>query len=340
MWEMIPVRLMGKPSWEFLVYEDPPQWKGRMDACTHFGVDAFFGLFVPMAPVQIPIVFKSDEKLITRTFSEHEGKRRWSPFATVYTVCEPSAFVKAEAIGLPAEHEDFEIVKPNYSKVGREYFEDARAYVGDGGVVAPMVCLPCLGLWEDQILRFYDDHDAVLAEKRSHGEAMMRLAETILSWEPDCMMIGNSGMMIANPPHIFRELVLEWLQKVTKLAKDRGVPTHVHCCGPEKDLVEIAANETDLTAIEPLEIPPMGDCVLKELKEKFGDKIAFKGNLHTTEVMLKGSPQQVEDACKKAIDDGGPGGGFILSTGDQTPRDTPDETIRIMQRVAETYGRY
>jgi len=170
MWEMIPVRLMDKPSWEFLVYEDPPQWKGRMDACTHFGVDAFFGLFVPMAPRQIPIVYKSDEKLITRTFTEHEGKRQWSPFATVFTPYEPSAFVKADAIGLPAEHEDFEIVKTNYSKFGREYFEDARAYVGDEGVVAPMVCLPCLGLWEDEILRFYDDHDAALTEKRNQGE--------------------------------------------------------------------------------------------------------------------------------------------------------------------------
>ena len=41
-----------------------------------------------------------------------------------------------------------------------------------------------------------------------------------------------------------------------------------------------------------------------------------------------------------AIDDAAAGGGFILSTGDQTPRDTPDENIHTMQRVAETYGRY
>jgi uroporphyrinogen decarboxylase len=102
----------------------------------------------------------------------------------------------------------------------------------------------------------------------------------------------------------------------------------------------MAANETDLSCIEPLEIPPMGDCVLRDIKARFGKKIALKGNLHTTEIMLLGSPGKVEDACKRAIDDAGEGGGFILSTGDQTPRDTPEENIRIMQRVAETYGRY
>ena len=39
-------------------------------------------------------------------------------------------------------------------------------------------------------------------------------------------------------------------------------------------------------------------------------------------------------------DDAAAGGGFVLSTADQTPRDTPDENIIAMQHVAETYGKY
>jgi len=56
--------------------------------------------------------------------------------------------------------------------------------------------------------------------------------------------------------------------------------------------------------------------------------------------MLFGTVAQVEDACKKAIDDAAAGGGFILSTGDQTPRDVPDENIFAMKRIAQEYGRY
>ncbi|HEY5140208.1 MAG TPA: uroporphyrinogen decarboxylase family protein, partial [Methylococcales bacterium] len=88
------------------------------------------------------------------------------------------------------------------------------------------------------------------------------------------------------------------------------------------------------------EIPPMGDCDLKEIKLKYGYKLALKGNLHTTEVMLFGTREKVETECKKAIDDAADGGGFILSTGDQTPRDTPEENIFALQKIAETYGKY
>jgi len=248
--------------------------------------------------------------------------------------------VKAKTIGLPDTHEDFEVVRPVYAKTGREHYEDARAYVGDGGIVAPVVSLPTLGCWEEDTYAYCEDPEARAALSRTHGEAMLKRAEEMLSWKPDFLFIGNSGMMLFNPPKIFRHLGLEWLQKVTKLAKDHGVPTNLHCCGTEAALVEMAANETDLDCIEPLEVPPMGDCVLKEIKQRFGHKIALKGNLHTTETMLLGSRSRVEDACKRAIDDAGEGGGFILSTGDQTPRDTPEENIRIMQEVAETYGRY
>jgi uroporphyrinogen decarboxylase len=48
----------------------------------------------------------------------------------------------------------------------------------------------------------------------------------------------------------------------------------------------------------------------------------------------------VADAAKKAIDDAAEGGGFILSTGDQCGRDTPDENIMALIEVAQTYGKY
>jgi uroporphyrinogen decarboxylase len=64
------------------------------------------------------------------------------------------------------------------------------------------------------------------------------------------------------------------------------------------------------------------------------------GNLHTTDVMLKGSPQTVMDAAKQAIDDAAAGGGFILSTGDQCGRDTPDENLMALIDTARTYGKY
>jgi uroporphyrinogen decarboxylase len=130
------------------------------------------------------------------------------------------------------------------------------------------------------------------------------------------------------------------VKRVIELATAAGIPTHVHSCGRERELVKIMAEESDLTIIDPLEPPPMGDCDLAELKRLWGDKIVLKGNLHTTDVMLRGTEEDVVQASKKAIDDAAAGGGFVLSTGDQCGRDTPEGNIRALVETARTYGRY
>jgi uroporphyrinogen decarboxylase len=84
----------------------------------------------------------------------------------------------------------------------------------------------------------------------------------------------------------------------------------------------------------------MGDCDLAKLKRLYGDKIVLKGNLHTTDPMLRGTVEDVIRESRKAIDDAAAGGGFILSTGDQCGRDTPEENLRAMVETARTYGRY
>ena len=66
----------------------------------------------------------------------------------------------------------------------------------------------------------------------------------------------------------------------------------------------------------------------------------LKGNLHTTQVMLLGSADDVRRASRNAIDAARAGGRFILSTGDQCGRDTPLDNIYAMVETARTYGRY
>ena len=156
---------------------------------------------------------------------------------------------------------------------------------------------------------------------------------------PDFLFCGGSGSMVWQTEAIFRELALPALQRATEMAYDLGIPTHIHSCGPEKALVRMAAEETKLTVIDPLEVPQMGDCVLAELKERYGQKLVLKGNLHTSQTML-GPVAGVAAAAKQAIDDAAAGGRFILSTGDQCGRDTPDANLFAMVATARTYGRY
>lgn len=68
--------------------------------------------------------------------------------------------------------------------------------------------------------------------------------------------------------------------------------------------------------------------------------IALMGNLHTTDTMLYGTPDEVYKASLKAMEQAKEGGGFILSTGDQCPYATPDENIFAMLQAVEDSGYY
>ena len=92
--------------------------------------------------------------------------------------------------------------------------------------------------------------------------------------------------------------------------------------------------------MEPLERPPGGDVDLAEVKRRFADKFCLKGNVNTFETMSNGSVQDVENEAKACIAAAAAGGGFILATGDQCGRDTPDENIFALVEVAKSFGKY
>jgi uroporphyrinogen decarboxylase len=154
------------------------------------------------------------------------------------------------------------------------------------------------------------------------------------------MLGGSSASLSVSSPAIFRKYELPFIQKATEICKNGHVISHLHVCGRSLELVEIVANESDLDSMEPLEEPPSGNVDLFELKKQFGNRLCIKGNLNTTDFMLNATPEQIEEKCKRAIDAAGEGGGFILSTGDQCGRDTPDANLFKMVEVAKTYGKY
>lgn len=180
----------------------------------------------------------------------------------------------------------------------------------------------------------------VIRPRDGFGTGTMRSRKRAMDTKPDFLCVGGSGTLIFQIVDIFRKLTFPAVKRGIELATAAGIPTHLHSCGPERELVKIMAKETDLTVIDPLEIPPMGDCDLASLKQLYGDRIVLKGNLHTTEVMLSQNVHDIVAAAKGAIDDAAEGGRFILSTGDQCGRDTPDENLKAMVETARTYGEY
>ncbi len=348
---MVPARLTGKPFWDIYVYQDPPLWKAYIDAVKYFDIDGGFELYefgdlfgLSELTVHRRIVHRNaDGSFVTQDYCEETGQ--WSRYVLVHTRDNPPATnVLPEKLGLPPVPMTWEEIEGIKSwPTGLELWRLIKKEMGDQGIIGMPSGATTLVLENPEDIYDYYDHPERYIEKRERIIARMEKHMDIiadLEEKPDFLFCGASGSLVFQSPKIFRDLALPILKRVTELACDLGIPTHVHSCGPETALVKMAAEETHLTVIDPLEIPPMGDCNLAELKRRYGDKIILKGNLHTTQVMLRGSVGDVVAASKQAIDDAAQGGGFILSTGDQCGRDTPDENLRAMVHTARTYGRY
>jgi len=354
---MIPAKLTGKPFWDIYLYKDPPQWLAFLNCVKHFGFDALMDGFAAVEFDDLnekyfgrneydmtDIVFRSDERIVTQRYYTSNRRRRWEDTVTVYYRDNPpTGGVDPHKIRLPRIPEWSEPVEgvkewPTGEALMKLAFEE----MGDHGVVGAG-CGTSLLLHNEREIYEYYDNPKKFHERREllldyFEERFKRLMA--MSVKPDFISTGGSGTLTHQTPAIFRELGLPIVKKMTALAKKYRMPSHIHSCGPEMELVKICAEETDLTLIDPLEIPPMGDCELKTIKRRYGDKLVLKGNLHTTSVMLHGTAEDVAEASRRAIDDAGEGGGFILSTGDQCGRDTPPENIMALIETARTYGRY
>jgi uroporphyrinogen decarboxylase len=350
---MIPARLTGKPFWDLYLYQDIPIWLAYINCVKQFGFDSLMDGYAQIQFEDLgeihpewkeAIVFENDDRIVTRFYRKALSHVEWQNHATVYYRFDPPTHgVSLETLGLPetpGNWKPVEGVKP--WPTGAELLSLVKKEMGDHGLVG-VACGTSMLLHSDKDILDYYDHpekyherrDNLLAYYQKRFEKLMSLPD-----KPDFICTGGSGTLVFQSPDIFRELSLPIVQLVTRLCKEAGIPSQVHSCGPEQELVRICAEETDLSIIDPLEIPPMGDCNLKEIKRLYGNKLVLKGNLHTTDVMLRGTVQDVIEASKRAIDDAAEGGRFILSTGDQCPRDTPDANLIAMIETARTYGKY
>ena len=222
-----------------------------------------------------------------------------------------------------------------------------RKQLGDRGVIGLGLPTPGFHLWAgmfpnglmDVTYAYYDNPELLEELAEIQHQDIMKMAEMAIQAKPDFILTGGSGALTVASPELYRKFGLRTLKAIASMAKAAGIPTMIHCCGKARALVRMAAEETDINCINPLEVPPQGDCDLKEIKRLYGNRLALMGNINTT-FMLQATPQEIEVASRQCIDDAAENGGFILSTGDQCGRDTPYENILKMIEVARTYGRY
>lgn len=349
---MVPCRLTGKPFWDIYVKQDPPLWRAYVEAVKRFGMDGWFTYgdlqFKLKSHIEI------DEKIVRRDAG------RWEVRRTCHTPDGDLMELMVSPVDNPPTlieklvkdfEKDFSKYRHLYSGVtgyDGSIFAQQKKELGELGMMCVWISPPGLQCYVDHfngsleaVTYAYYDYPELFEELAElHDRQAVQMTEMAIDAGVDSILTGGSGSITLQSPEIWRKLSLPTLKKITKMCREAGVISGIHSCGKEMYLIEACAAETHLDYVNPLEMTPMGDCDLAECKRKVGSRLALMGNLHTTNVMLYGSPGDVKLESLKSILAAGENGGFVLSTGDQCGRDTPDENIFSMVQTVKEFGQY
>lgn len=333
-----------------------PRWRAYLDAADYFGLDAWtataFGLPIINEPAQAEwksesVVDKARDALVqTTTVKTPDGELEQVRVCYRGDQAAPSERLIKD---LTKDFRKFKHTQPIPKALDLKMLETFRSACRKRNYAFGVtVTYPGFHNWNSYVhggieaLSYAEiDTPEILQEWFEWDlERGTRLMELALQANLDYILFGGSGTITMASPDLAAMYAIPALKKWSKMTKDAGLPTMLHSCGKNRVLADMLVAETDVGMLNPLEIPPAGDIDLAEIKRKHGRRLAFMGNLHTTDVMLNGTPETVRQKAIEAMQDAGNGGGFILSTGDQCGRDTPDENIFAIIEAAKQVGRY
>ena len=181
------------------------------------------------------------------------------------------------------------------------------------------------GLVRETVRRLSRHYDAVIANV---------LEEDIDGLWAFGDLAANGGPFIS--PRNYASLFSRAHRSLFRQVISRDLPVIFHSDGDLRLLIPHMLKE-GITAIQPLDAFAGMDVL--ELKEKYGDRLAFMGNIPNKTVLPHGTPDQVVEEVKRKLA-AGQGGGYILGSSHSIAGDVPPENFEAMLAAGRKFGRY
>ncbi len=141
------------------------------------------------------------------------------------------------------------------------------------------------------------------------------------------IQFGDATASLISPDDYTR-FVLPYQERAVDALKGRDCDLWIHICGKTDHLLHLLCE----LPIQGFEVDSKVE--MARARHLLGDRIALKGNLDTT-FLLQSSPEEINRACRRILEDGGFKTGVVLSPGCGVPRMTPLENLRAMVRACE-----
>jgi uroporphyrinogen decarboxylase len=221
-----------------------------------------------------------------------------------------------------------------YAEAGqfvRQKGDYAACFVTRIGIFSVMLSMGlerfCLALYDDRrlverLLGMYCEWTAVVAERAC------RLGFDVFVTTDD--LAFNIAPYFS--PAVFHDLVLPYHRRV---AEKISLPWIMHTDGNVLPLIEDILS-LGIAGLHPIEKRAMD---IRAFKRDYGHRVCVLGNVDLNTLGM-GTPQQVEDEVRDLIRDLGPGGGYIVTSGNSLASYVQAENALALADAVQRYGRY
>jgi uroporphyrinogen decarboxylase len=156
----------------------------------------------------------------------------------------------------------------------------------------------------------------------------------------DFVMTGDDYASTERPlmsPTTFREMLLPGVKRVFAGFKEFGLMTVKHTDGNLGPLVDMIV-EIGMDCLDPID--PISGMDIGDMKRRFGDRFAMKGNVDCAHTLTFGTMTQVAEETKRVIAAAGEGGGLIVSSSNSIHSKVKPENYLAMLNTIRAYGTY
>lgn len=234
-------------------------------------------------------------------------------------------------------------IRENIYRIGKELEEKTKGKL----YIMPLFVGMMEATWEG----FGLENFSILLTKQKkikkvfddRGTFALEMVKRIIEWGEDgaCYFFDDYGYKkgLFMSPRNYNKYVIPWVKRICDTAHKGGLKVILHSCGDILQIFEdlINAGVDGFNPIEPTTANP--DYDIFKLKEKYGDKVTFIGNVSPQDLADK-TPDYIREYSKKLIKDVAPGGGFIFCSGHSINPAIKLENFLAMRGTLEKYGRY
>lgn len=267
---------------------------------------------------------------------------KWETSDTIHEYIPESGITRTYRKETPSPSESFEREgsTPSISEPQYYVFRRVRELMGtELAIFSPVYGIPVATLgymleWfctePEKLDQFYDDcTQNVVSAARKYAE----LGADIIGLGGD--LASDKGPMIS-PGH-YREFIMPQIRKQADVLHEAGVLVNNTSDGDLWPILDDFLIETHVDGFG--EIDQAAGMDLPRLKQKYGDRICFVGNLDIRWTFTRGTPEDCRKAMIRCIQEGWGRGGHIICTSNLVHKDVKPENYLAAIDAYHSYFR-